>query len=119
MMARAMKGKPPLGSGACAKYIENPSRDLSIFEDHHDSRRRSRACIDHASSLTDDWEKELLANGVMSVLATGRLRQPPVMLSYREPPVIAKTDRSSGSVAFLAAQRRRASVSAPSGEGSL
>jgi hypothetical protein len=91
----------------------------SIFEDDREFTRRSLACIDHAASLTDEWEKEVLANGVMSMLATGRLRQPPVTVSYREPPLIAKTDRSPESVAFLAAQRRRSTVLAPASEGVL
>ena len=91
----------------------------SIFEDDREFTRRSLACIDHVASRTDEWESEVLANGVMSMLARGRLRQPPVELSYKEPPLIATIDRSPESEAFLAAQRRRASVSAPSGDGSL
>jgi glycosyltransferase involved in cell wall biosynthesis len=89
----------------------------SLFETDREFTRRSLACIDHAASLTYEWETEVLANGVMSMLATGRLRQPPVASSYQEPPIIAKIDRSQENVAFLAAQRRRASVLAPSDVG--
>jgi hypothetical protein len=90
----------------------------SIFEDDLEFARRREACIGHAASRTDEWETEVLANGVMSMLARGRLRQPPVALSYQEPPLIAKSDRSPQSEAFLASQRRRADVSAPADDGS-
>jgi FMN phosphatase YigB (HAD superfamily) len=91
----------------------------SIFEDDTESTRRGLACIDHVASSTYEWETEVLANGVMSMLARGRLRQPPVALSYQVTALIAEVDRSPESEAFLAEQRRRASVSAPSGDGSL
>jgi hypothetical protein len=86
----------------------------SILEDDQEFTRRSLACFDHAASLTDDWESEVLVNGVMSLLARGRLRQPPVVLSYSAPPLVAEVDHSRESERFLAGQRRRASVSAPS-----
>jgi hypothetical protein len=87
----------------------------SIFEDDGEFTRRSQACIDHAASLTYQWEAEVLANGVMSMLATGRLRQPPVTPSYQEPPFVSKIDHSPKSMEFLDAQQRRANGFGPVG----
>ena len=83
----------------------------SIFEGDEEFTRRSQACIDHAAYLTYQWEAEVLANGVMSMLATGRLRQPPVTLSYKDSPFVSRIDRRPESMEFLDAQQRRANAS--------